>query len=96
VFCVIDGSSPRNLKGTTVVHLSASHPDWMLVWEDERWFYQFAQLALNSCSQDGIPLALEQEERRKEDKEAKAVACYGGVEVDLTRVSSRMRRCHPG
>jgi hypothetical protein len=47
VFSVMDGSSSMNLSNTAVVHLSASHPYWMLVWEGERWFSRFAQPALN-------------------------------------------------
>ncbi len=51
----------------------------MLVWEDECWFSRFAQPTLNAWSWDGKLLALEQKEQGKEDKAAKAVACYGAV-----------------
>ena len=67
----------------------------MLVWEDECWFSRFAQPTLNSWTVGGQPLALEQRERRKEDEEAKAVACYGAVTEETGQVLLRFSQGQP-
>jgi transposase len=78
-----------------LVRLWQAHPDWMLVWEDECWFSRFAQPTINAWSAGGKPLLLHQQERGKGDQEAKAVACYGGLEEETGQVLLRFSAGQP-
>ena len=64
--------------------MAQEHSDWLLVWEDECWFSRFAQPSLGAWTTGGQRRRLNQKERRKDDPEAKAVACYGAL-VEATR-----------
>lgn len=67
----------------------------MLVWEDECWFSRFAQPGVKAWTAAGKPLVLQQRERKKDDQEAKAVACYGALEGEMGQVLLRFSPGQP-
>lgn len=60
-----------------MIRLLASHPEWLLGFEDEVWFSRLARPALHAWSEPDQPLQLQALAVPKADSEAKALACYG-------------------
>lgn len=60
-----------------MIRLVASHPEWLLGFEDEVWFSRLARPALHAWSEPKEPLRLAALTAPKEDPDAKALACYG-------------------
>jgi transposase len=54
-----------------------THPDWLLGFVDETWWSRFAQPAVHSWREADQPLRLVEQTPRKDDREPKALACYG-------------------
>lgn len=59
------------------MRLAASHPEWVLGFEDEVWWSRFAQPSMHSWAPEDKPLQLVQQPVAKEDPDPKALACYG-------------------
>jgi len=57
--------------------LAASHPDWVLGFQDEVWWSRIAHPHMHSWAEDKKPLRLIEKEVPKSDPDPKALACYG-------------------
>jgi DDE superfamily endonuclease len=57
--------------------LAATHPSWVLGFEDEVWWSRLAQPALHSWTEVDRPLQLVEQAVAKDDPDPKALACYG-------------------
>jgi transposase len=64
-----------------LIRLAASHPDWVLGFEDETWWSRLALPSLHAWAASQ-PLRLVQREADKADAEAKALSCYGLLRAD--------------
>jgi hypothetical protein len=57
--------------------LAATHPTWVLGFEDEVWWSRLARPALRSWAEADQPLRLVEQTVAKDDPDPKALACYG-------------------
>lgn len=57
--------------------MAASHPTWVLGFQDEVWWSRLAQPALHSWAEPDRPLRLVDQAVAKDDPDPKALACYG-------------------
>ncbi len=57
--------------------MAASHPTWVLGFQDEVWWSRLAQPALHSWAEGDRPLRLVEQAVAKDDPDPKALACYG-------------------
>ena len=60
-----------------MIRLSATHPTWILGFEDEVWWSRLAHPALHSWAEADQPLRLVEQAVAKDDPDPKALACYG-------------------
>jgi transposase len=60
-----------------LIRLVATHPTWVLGFEDEVWWSRLAQPALHSWAEADQPLRLVEQVIAKDDPDPKALACYG-------------------
>ena len=70
------------------MRLARTHPDRVLGFADEVWWSRFTQPALHAWT-PSQPVRLIEQEPRKADPEAKALACYGLLRTDTAQVSLR-------
>ena len=56
--------------------LAATHPDWAVGFEDETWWSRVARPALHAWA-DGTPVRLVAQTVADDDRDPKALACYG-------------------
>jgi hypothetical protein len=63
------------------MRLAAAHPEWVLGFADEVWWSRLARPEMHAWA-DAEPLHIEQVQRSKEDKEPKALGCYGLFRTD--------------
>lgn len=56
---------------------AATHPDWVLGFQDETWWSRLAQPALHTWTEADRPLRLVEQTVAKDDPDPKALACYG-------------------
>lgn len=68
-----------------MIRLAATHPEWVLGYEDEVWWSRLAQPTLHTWSGDE-PLRLEQWRASQDDPEPKALACYGLLRADTGKI----------
>jgi hypothetical protein len=68
--------------------LAASHPDWVLGYQDECWWSRLALPAMRAWSDDG-PLRLVEREVPKGDTGPKALSCYGLLRADTGQMMLR-------
>lgn len=54
-----------------------TQPDWVLGFEDETWWSRLQCPCLSAWSEPGHPLRLVEQTVNKNDKDPKALACYG-------------------
>jgi hypothetical protein len=59
------------------MRLAASHPEWVLGFEDETWWSRFARPSLFAWAPDDRPLRLIEQSLAKGDPDPKALAAYG-------------------
>ena len=71
-----------------------NHPEWVLGFQDEVWFSRLSQPNLHAWTDDE-PLRLVQKSLDKEDKEHKAVACYGLLRSDTDQMLLRFVEGRP-
>jgi hypothetical protein len=57
--------------------LAATHPTWVLGFEDEVWWSRLARPALHCWAEADQPLRLVEQTVAKDDPDPKALACYG-------------------
>ncbi len=60
-----------------LIRLAVSHPRWVLGYQDEVWWSRFEQPSMHSWTEEGRQPRLVQQSVAKEDKDPKALACYG-------------------
>jgi hypothetical protein len=60
-----------------LIRLVATHPTWVLGFEDEVWWSRLARPALHSWVEADQPLRLVEQTIAKADPDPKALACYG-------------------
>ena len=71
-----------------MIRLCASHPAWVLGFEDEVWFSRYAQPSAATWTPD-TPMRLVQNEPDKTDKDPKALALYGLLRADTGQMLLR-------
>lgn len=59
------------------MRLAATHPDWLLGFEDEVWWSRVSQPHVSTWATTGQPLRLVEQSVAKDDPDPKALACYG-------------------
>jgi len=64
-----------------LIRLAATHPDWVLGFQDETWWRRLALPRLHAWA-DPQPLHLVQQAVEKDDADPKALACYGRLRND--------------
>ncbi|MBP3955333.1 IS630 family transposase [Gemmata sp. G18] len=70
-----------------LIRLAASHPEWVLGYQDECWWSRLALPAMHAWSDD--PLRLVEREVPKGDTDPKALSCYGLLRGDTGRMMLR-------
>nr|CAA9285487.1 hypothetical protein AVDCRST_MAG63-3920 [uncultured Armatimonadetes bacterium] len=60
-----------------MIRLAASHPAWVVGFQDEVWWSRLAQPAQHSWAEPDRPLRLVEQAVAKGDPDPKALACYG-------------------
>jgi transposase len=59
------------------MRLAATHPDWVLGFEDEVWWSRVSQPSVSAWTPTGLPLRLVEQSVAHDDPDPKALACYG-------------------
>jgi transposase len=68
---------PKKSSRDRLIRLAASHPTWVLGFQDEVWWSRLALPALSSWAEADQPLRLVERAVAKDDPDPKALACYG-------------------
>jgi transposase len=71
-----------------LIRLSASHPDWVLGFQDECWWSRLAQPDLHAWVNDQ-PLRLQELAASRDDPDRKALCCYGLFRTDTQEMLLR-------
>lgn len=77
-----------------MIRLAATHPEWVLGYEDEVWWSRLAQPKLHTWTQ-GEALRLEELTVEKDDPDPKALACYGLLRADTGKLCLRFVEGRP-
>jgi transposase len=77
-----------------LLHLTATHPDWVLGYLDETWWSRLKQPTLHAWTA-AEPLRLLQVEADKADPDPKALACYGLLRDDTGQMLLRFVQGRP-
>ena len=72
------------------MRLAATHPDWVLGFEDEVWWSRVSQPRLSAWTATDQPLRLVEQSVAKDDPDPKALACYGLLVRQAGGVPDRM------
>ena len=72
-----------------LIRLAASHPDWVLGYQDETWWGRLALPAMHAWAAEGHPLRLVERAAPKGDPDPKALSCYGLLRADTGRMMLR-------
>jgi hypothetical protein len=72
------------------MRLAATHPDWVLGFEDEVWWSRVSQPHVSAWTATGQPLRLVEQSVAKDDPDPKALACYGLLVRQAGGVPDRM------
>jgi transposase len=68
---------PKKSSRDRLIRLAASHPTWVLGFQDEVWWSRLALPALSSWTAVDQPLRLVERAVATDDPDPKALACYG-------------------
>jgi DDE superfamily endonuclease len=71
------GVCPEKSARDRLIRLAATHPTWVLGFEDEVWWSRLARPALHSWVDADQPLRLVEQVIARDDPDPKALACYG-------------------
>jgi transposase len=77
-----------------LIRLAASHPEWVLGFEDEVWWSRVAQPALRAWT-DGAPMKVQLLTSDPSDPDPDAIACYGFLRHDTHQVMLRFVEGRP-
>jgi DDE superfamily endonuclease len=72
-----------------LIRLAASHPDWVLGYQDETWWSRLALPALHAWTAADDRLRLIERAVPKADTDPKALSCYGLLRADTGRMMLR-------
>lgn len=72
-----------------LIRLAATHPDWVLGYQDECWWGRLAVPAMHAWTAEGGPLRLVERAAPKAAPDPKAVSCYGLLRADTGRMMVR-------
>jgi transposase len=72
-----------------LIRLAASHPDWVLGYQDETWWSRLALPAMHAWSRQDAPLRLCERAVPKGDTDPKALSCYGLLRADTGQMLLR-------
>ncbi len=89
-----DPAYARKKARDRLIRLAATHPDWVLGFQDECWWSRLAQPARHAWTPDE-PLHLIEEATAKGDPNPKALACYGLLRYDAGQMLLRFVRGRP-
>jgi transposase len=78
-----------------LIRLAASHPDWVLGYQDECWWSRLALPALHAWTAEHQPLRLVERAVPKTDPDPKALSCYGLLRADTGRMMLRFVQGRP-
>jgi transposase len=68
---------PKKSSRDRLIRLAASHPTWVLGFQDEVWWSRLALPTLSSWAEVDQPLRLVERAVATDDPDPKALACYG-------------------
>jgi hypothetical protein len=71
------GVRPKKRRRDRLIRWAATHPGWVLGFEDETWWSRLARPALSAWAAPDRPLRLVEQTVAKDDPDPKALACYG-------------------
>jgi DNA-binding CsgD family transcriptional regulator/transposase len=77
-----------------LIRLAATHPDWVLGFQDETWWSRLALPALHAWTDDQ-PLRLVEQTVARTDPDPKALACYGLLRDDTGQMLLRFVQGRP-
>jgi transposase len=77
------GIRTKKRQRDRLIRWAATHPDWLLGFEDETWWSRLAAPALHAWAEPDQPLRLVEQTVARNDPEPKALACYGLWVPDL-------------
>jgi DDE superfamily endonuclease/Winged helix-turn helix len=84
-----DPAYPRKKHARNrLIRLAASHPDWVLGFEDECWWSRLAQPNLHAWTEQQ-PLHLQERTVSRADPDPKALCCYGLFRTDTQQMLLR-------
>ena len=72
-----DPQYARKTQRDRLIRLASDHPSWALTVADEVWWSRLAQPEQHGWVADDDLLRLQERERAKDDRDPKALACYG-------------------
>ncbi len=72
-----DPAYARKKARDRLIRLAASHPEWVLGYQDETWWSRLALPAMHAWEEEGRPLRLVERVVPKTDTDPKAPSCYG-------------------
>jgi hypothetical protein len=67
----------KKKRRDALIRLAASHPTWVLGFQDEVWWSRLAQPDQHRWVDEDDVTRLQEKERSKQDTDPKALACYG-------------------
>ncbi len=72
-----------------MIRLAATHPEWVLGYQDACWWSRLALPAMHAWTAEGEPLRLVERAVPKADTDPKALSCYGLLRADTGRMMVR-------
>jgi hypothetical protein len=69
--------------------MAASHPEWVLGYQDETWWSRLALPAMHAWAPEGRPLRLVEQAVPRADTDPKALSCYGLLRADTGQMMLR-------
>ena len=67
----------KKVRRDRLIRLAASHPTWVLGFQDEVWWSRLARPSLQTWAEEDDYLRLVEQAVAKDDPDPKALACYG-------------------
>jgi hypothetical protein len=77
-----------------LIRLAATHPEWVLGYQDETWWSRLAQPSLHAWT-TGEPLRLVDPTAARTDPDPKALSCYGLLRDDTGQMLLRFVQGRP-
>jgi hypothetical protein len=68
---------PKTRARDRLIRLAASHPTWVLGFQDEVWWSRLARPSLHAWVEEDDRMRLVEQAVAKDDPDPKALACYG-------------------